>query len=325
MNDVEFWSLIDTMGGELTDRSLRALRRELKRVEPAELLSFHERLMTQVDRLSPLGLVEYGMESFPAAGDGYAYFLHAVVAQGRDRVESLIEGGQAAVVDADSELGMELAGLAQGVFEKRTGELWPDDSGVEDDRVLVYVGGGSAGPLDGPCTDVEWGVVAALEQLVASESYSVGVVAAGCTRIEYYTEIFAETAKRPTRSVVRRKGSGLSVDIEINASGSDGTSFDDGVDRMRKIVDSMARRFGFPKARDVLGLARVEAGERPPDHERFDPVKHFSDPALPPEFAEFAQALFSGELEHLAEEELGARYAAAVERIFRSDSKPADE
>jgi hypothetical protein len=140
MDEAAFFALIDAARkntkGAVDDAFVRTLERALGRLRPEDIVAFDDRLAVLVARAHT---VELRLAVYIATGfwseDGFLYFAHWLVAQGREAFERVVEAPDAladvappSVRTARDACTLEAESVmyaAMKAYEKRTGEDLP--------------------------------------------------------------------------------------------------------------------------------------------------------------------------------------------------------
>lgn len=137
MDEDRFWSLIDELGGEVTDASWHRLYRALRRLEADEILAFEDRFAEVLFRLDLRSVAKQRwrdaadprwLPRLPfISADNFLYARCAAVAEGRQTVEAVLTNHRRFRQTWNTEEAERLLSVSQEAYESATGQPWPDE------------------------------------------------------------------------------------------------------------------------------------------------------------------------------------------------------
>lgn len=254
MTTDQFWAIITSLQGVVTEASVSRLSAALRALKPADLVAYQ----THLDRhLASLEGVELRhSDDTVAVGTARRALEMVVIARGREHLEHVVAGGAPVPDPSDGEHALDLESLAREIYEEG-GRLWPD---VETWRRLGEISVVSASIVyePAPQTTFVTAVRALLERWSSSAAYADAVLDQGLYAFCCYGAFVYPGDpwgwKPGTRWSSRKGGGGLEVDFT-----ADLTEFDDTAEAaetfLRTMVDDLAAKCGLPTASVVLGMS----------------------------------------------------------------------
>lgn len=250
-----FWSLIDVLGGSVTDESLDRLAETLRGLPPGEIVAFQDRLDTVLASLATLD-VRHSDNGASALGDTRRALELSIVAAGhRSLAEVLAQGSVEADDPPDATLG--LADIARVTYEDVTGSAWPEpDLWAELAKhrlVSATLVGMTRRQKSHP---VVLAVESALDRWTNSGVYSRAIHAGDfgllyCHGALYDPRIPGAVTGTWWRS---RRGPGvLKVTFQIDLDSVEAADEEAAGAFVRTIIDGLARQYGLPSSTATLG------------------------------------------------------------------------